>query len=150
MEQKKIWRLIERAERTWIICATCLSWPPIEVLGNCVAKGVPVASAAARLLLSAKAKPVMLLAACTRDTPLSNVSKFCIALLRFVSKLLNAELCPGETAAGRVARPVANMLAPATETIVGSLALGLKHCVMSAERPAQPLLPLLLGAEVCH
>ena len=71
-----------QAERTEMICATCLSWLARPLLGKTVASVGFAASASASALLSCNALVVVVLAAWIKETPVSNVSRLCSADIR--------------------------------------------------------------------
>jgi len=61
------------------------------------------------------------------------------------------ERLPGETETGLVAEPLQKRVSPATEVIMGMLALGLKLAErLSAMRPAQPVGVAPLWEAFCH
>src|ERR1700687_680465 len=65
-----------------MICATCLSWLARPLLGKTVAMVGRATRASASALLSASEFVVVVLAAWIRETPVSNVRRFCSADIR--------------------------------------------------------------------
>src|ERR1035438_4985446 len=97
----------------------------------------------------------MTLSSCTSVTPLLRFESCCAVVCREEQYDPSLQLGfpgpPDPTATGEVPSPLQNSVSPLMEAIIGTSAPGL-YCVfiLSAMRPAQPVLPALLFIWFCH
>src|SRR5579862_4144333 len=101
-----------------MICATCFNCAPMLVVGNCVFSAVDLASAADNAAASLMLCDKVSLAACTRDTPFSVVSKL-VSAFTSAEGPASASDCPGASATGWVCVPAPSTTLPATEKKTG-------------------------------
>src|ERR1700733_13935746 len=98
----------------------------------------------------------MELSAWTRVSPELKPSSACAAACWAAHSVVPSEHCPalrfpGLTETGVLLAPLQKRVSPATDVIMGMLALALKvELIMSAMRPAQPVWVAPLWAAFCH